>query len=65
MKVCYLEDQILQHAQMYLERFKVHREVKVLKVQVPSQIPRFDTPKFVQGLEVDLDEHNRAAIMFQ
>jgi hypothetical protein len=30
-----------------------------------GQTPRFHTPKFVQGLEVNLDEHRRTVIMFQ
>jgi hypothetical protein len=30
-----------------------------------GQIPKSNTPRFVQGLEVELDEHRRVATMFQ
>jgi hypothetical protein len=30
-----------------------------------GQTPRFHTPRFVQGIEAKLDEHKRAASMFQ
>jgi len=42
-----------------------HRSLTSLGTNYKGQTPRFHTPRFMQGLKVDLDEHRRVANMFQ
>ncbi len=50
---------------IFKEIWTAHRSLGSLSISSKRQTLRFHTPKFVQGLEVDLDEHRKVAIMFQ
>ncbi len=50
---------------IFREIWTAHRSLGSLSISYKGQTPRFHTPKFVQGLEVDLDEHKRVATMFR
>jgi hypothetical protein len=42
-----------------------HRSLGSSGLSSRGQTPKFHTPEFVQGLEVNLDEHRIVATMFQ
>jgi hypothetical protein len=41
------------------------QEFKFIRSSSRGQTPRFHTPRFVQGIEIELDEHIRTSTMFQ
>jgi hypothetical protein len=49
---------------IFKEIWIAHRSLGFLGISSRGQTPRFHTPKYVQGLEVDLDEHRKATTMF-
>jgi len=42
-----------------------HKNLGSFGISFGGQTPRFHTPRFVQGIEVELDERKRASTMFQ
>jgi hypothetical protein len=42
-----------------------HRSLSSLGTSCRGQTPRFHTPMFVQGIEIELDENKRTINMFQ
>ncbi len=42
-----------------------HKSLSSSGISSKGQIPRFHTLGFVQGMEVELDEHRKIATMFQ
>jgi hypothetical protein len=61
MKVCYLQDQILLHEHIWTS----HKTLKSSYTSSKGQLPRFHTPRFVQGLDSKLDDHRRTTNMFR
>ncbi len=47
------------------EIWTLHKSLSYSETSSKGQTHRFHTPRFVQGLEVDLDEHRGATRMFQ
>jgi hypothetical protein len=50
---------------IFREIWIAHRSLGFLGINSRGQTPRFHTPKYVRGLEADLDEHKKATTMFQ
>jgi hypothetical protein len=42
-----------------------HRSLNSSGTSSGGQTPRFNTPRYVQGVEAKLDEHRRTTIMFK
>jgi hypothetical protein len=47
------------------EVWTAHRSLGSSNTSSKGQTPRFHTPGFVQGIEVELDEHRKIVTMFQ
>ncbi len=47
------------------EVWTTHKNLNSLGTSSRGQTPRFHTPRFVQGIEVELDEHIITSTMFQ
>ncbi len=50
---------------IFREIWTTHRSLGFLGISSRGQTPRFHTPKSIQGLEANLDEHRRIDTMFQ
>jgi hypothetical protein len=50
---------------MYFEKLCTHKNLNSSSLNSRGQTPRFNTPGSLQGVEAELDEHRRVAIMFQ
>jgi hypothetical protein len=47
------------------EVWTTHKNLGSSGTSFRGRTPKFHTPRFVQGIEVELDEHRRASTMFQ
>jgi hypothetical protein len=50
---------------VFKEVWTTHRSLGSSCISSRGQIPRFHTSTFMQGMEAKLDEHRKAATMFQ
>jgi hypothetical protein len=55
----------LTKTNIFGEIWTTHKSLGSSSTSSKGQTPSFHTPKFVQGLETNLDEHMRIATMFQ
>jgi hypothetical protein len=47
------------------EVWTAHKSLGSLSTSSKGQTPKFHTPRFMQGMEVELDEHKKTTTMFQ